>query len=501
MSSSAAAAAERFARHTVYNGIAQFLPQLVGLVTIPFLLGALGVAAYGVWALVNTLVVVFVSLDGGVSTSAQRFYALYAAQRANDLAVRLTTSALAFFIGLTGLLVLLGGGLAQLVIAVTDLPVEVVGGAEFLLRRLGLVVGMLLTSNLLLGYLRAHNRFALIAVATALSQTALCLTLWLQRDAVTLETMFYVLVAQLGTYAAVMAGGMGRHLVSIRGRLATRVQLREFWGYASRSIVVNVSGLALLQAGPLFVAALAPIEQVGYLGVATQLASAVRSFPMFALPPVLTVITQIFGSAGSEAAVRRASAFNRLWVPAIVGYATIAAVGMWFVARGFAGALPTAQGAAVILTIGNCFNLVTGVSTACGNAVGRPGLAARFSAVSAVGTLIGTAPAAFLGGAVGAAVAVCAVQGGSLWYFMGLLRRELPSFDRGGSDLHLPAALSAAAITGAVGWASLSWSARSPLALVVALAAVAVGFLAYVALSWRWLRLLRGALGRQRTPD
>jgi O-antigen/teichoic acid export membrane protein len=91
-SGTAAAPGDRLARHTAYNGVAQVLPQLVGLVTIPFLLGSLGVAAYGVWALINTLVVVFVSLDGGVSVSAQLF-ALYAAQRADDRAVRLTMSA------------------------------------------------------------------------------------------------------------------------------------------------------------------------------------------------------------------------------------------------------------------------------------------------------------------------------------------------------------------------------------------------------------------------
>ena len=495
MSGTAAAPGDRLARHTAYNGVAQFLPQLVGLVTIPFLLGSLGVAAYGVWALINTLVVVFVSLDGGVSVSAQRFFALYAAQRADDRAVRLTMSALALFLGLTAALVLLGGPFAQLVLAVTDLPVEVVAGAEFLLRRLGFIVGLLLTSNVLLGYLRAHNRFALIAVATALSQGALCLVLWLHRDALTLETMFYVLLAQLGTYAAVMAVGASRLLRSMRGRFAGREQLREFWAYASRSIVVNVSGLALLQAGPLFVAAVAPIEQVGYLAVATQLASAVRSFPMFALPPMLTIITQTYGSAGADAAVRKASSFNRVWVPIIVAYASVTAMGMWFVARGFAGALPIAQAAAVILTVGNCFNLVTGVSTACGNAIGRPGLAARYSAVSATATVIVTGPAAFAGGAVGAAVAVCLVQAGALIYFLRLLRLEVPDLDRGGSVMHLPSAVAAAAVAGAGGWVSLSWGARSPASLLVALAAVGLGFLAYAALNWRWLGPLRARPG------
>ncbi len=495
MSSAAEASADRLARHTAYNGFAQFLPQLVGLVTIPFLLGALGVGAYGVWALVNTLVVVFVSLDGGISVSAQRFYALYAAQRTDDLAVRLTTSAGVFFLGLTGVLVLLGGPFAQLVLAVTDLPAEVVTAADFLLRRLGVVVGLLLTGNLLLGYLRAHNRFALIALATGASQAALCLVLWLHRDALTLLVMFEVLVAQLGTYAAVLAIGAGRHLLSIRAKLASRAQLREFWAYASRALIVNASGLALLQTGPLFVAALAPIEQVGYLGVANQLASAVRSFPMFALPPVLTVITRTFGSAGVGAAVDRASSLNRVWVPAIVGYASVAAAGMWFVTRGFAGALPVAQAAAVILTIGNSCNLVTGVSTACTNAIGRPGLGARYGAVMAIATVIVTGPAAFLGGAVGAALAVLTVQAGSLAYFLRLLRGEVPELDRG-SSLHLPTAAAAAAVTGVVAWASFSWGPRTPVALVVSLAAVGTGFLVYAALSRRWLGELRGLAGR-----
>lgn len=495
MSSAASAPAERLARHTAYNGIAQFLPQLVGLVTIPFLLGALGPAAYGVWALVNTVVVVFVTLDGGISVSAQRFYALYAAQQDDDRAARLTASAGVALIGLTGVLFALGGPFAALVLAVTELPAEVVAGADYLFRRIGIVVGLLLVGNLLLGYLRAHSRFGLIAVATALSQAALCLVLWLHRDGLTLPVMFLVLVAQLGTNVVVMALGAARHLASLRWRFAAREQLSEFWAYASRSLVVNVSGLALLQAGPIFVAAFAPIEQVGFLGVAGQLASAVRSFPMFALPPVLTVITRTFGSDGATAAVAKAGAFNRVWVPAVVGYASIAAAGMWFVARGFAGALPVAQAAAVLLTVGYACNLVTGVSTACTNAIGRPGLGARYSAVSAIATVLVTGPVAFVGGAVGAAVAVLLVQAGSLGYFLRLLRREVPDLDRG-SALHLPAALASGALTVAAGWLSLTWGPRSPAALVAALAAVGIGFLGYAVLGRRWLAQARALTGR-----
>nr|MBP8837297.1 polysaccharide biosynthesis C-terminal domain-containing protein [Dermatophilaceae bacterium] len=131
----------------------------------------------------------------------------------------------------------------------------------------------------------------------------------------------------------------------------------------------------------------------------------------------------------------------------------------------------------------------------CGNAIGRPGLAARYSAVSATATVIVTGPAAFVGGAVGAAVAVCLVQAGALIYFLRLLRLEVPDLDRGGSVMHLPSAVAAAAVAGAGGWVSLSWGARSPASLLVALAAVGLGFLAYAALNWRWLGPLRARPG------
>ncbi len=494
MSSTAATPADRLARNTAYNGLAQFLPQLVGLVTIPFLLSALGLAAYGVWALVNTIVVVFVALDGGISVSAQRFYALYAAQREEDRAARLTVSALVLFIGLTAVLLLVGGPFASVVLAIADMPSQVAGDADFLLRRLGIVVGLLLVGNLLLGYLRAHNRFALIALATALSQGALGLVLWLHRDSLTLATMFLVLMAQLGTYVTVLALGARRHLLALRPRLVGREQWQQFWAFASRSLVGNVSGLALLQTGPLFVAAFSPIEHVGFLGVANQLASAVRSFPMFTLPPILTVVTRTFGSAGEAAAVRRASEFNRWWVPVVLGYAAVSSAGMWFVTRGFAGALPVAQAAAVLLTVGFAANLVTGVSTACLNAVGRPGVAARYSAVSVIATVVVTGPAAIFGGAVGAAAAVLVVQLGALAYFLRLLRAALPEFDRGGSSVHPGAAVAAAAATVAASWPTLGLTPRTPWALVASLAAVGLGFLGYAVLGRRWLGQLRGLL-------
>ncbi len=81
-----------FTSDTLWNGAAQLVPQLMSLATIPILLNRLGVAGFGVWALVNTVIVVAVSLDGGLSLSAQRYYALYLSKSDHRAIAGLTTT-------------------------------------------------------------------------------------------------------------------------------------------------------------------------------------------------------------------------------------------------------------------------------------------------------------------------------------------------------------------------------------------------------------------------
>ena len=59
---------------------------------VPILLHHLGLKGYGVWALVNTLIMFVVSLDGGLSNAAQSIYILYLSRGDAKFTARFTTT-------------------------------------------------------------------------------------------------------------------------------------------------------------------------------------------------------------------------------------------------------------------------------------------------------------------------------------------------------------------------------------------------------------------------
>jgi O-antigen/teichoic acid export membrane protein len=187
----------------------------------------------------------------------------------------------------------------------------------------------------------------------------------------------------------------------------------------------------MLQTDSLFVAAFLPIEQLGYLAIASQVASGIRSLPMFALAPLLSRVTQVFGERGFARATRFASSRNRIWVVLISTYSTIAAATIGFGVRAWAGDYPAAEAAAVILTVGNGLNLMTGVATVYCRSVGRPGIEARYGLALVIGNLALSGPCTYFGGLMGAVWSTAAVQLIGIIYFHRVLRRTVPTFDQG----------------------------------------------------------------------
>ena len=74
-------------------------------------------------------------------------------------------------------------------------------------------------------------------------------------------------------------------------------EAKDFFGYAWRAQITNLSSLAILQTDAVFVAALLPINELGYLAIASQVANAARSIPLFALPPLVSRLPRHLGSA------------------------------------------------------------------------------------------------------------------------------------------------------------------------------------------------------------
>lgn len=472
-------------RNIAWNGVNSLGPQLIALATVPILLNYLGVKGYGVWALAYTVMMFAVNLDGGISSSAQRFYAQYLARNETKLAAKFTTTVLTFVVFVTALLYALGPAISRAVLAFANMPAELQPDAIVLLTNIGLLIGLLLCSNILVGYLRAANRFLAIAVSTMVAQLGYVIAIVGIAEHLTVARMLTITLIQLGLMNALLAINCASHLAQLRFRFLTWIDVKNLYSYAWRAQIMNASALVILQTDSLFVAAFLPIEQLGYLAIANQAASGIRSLPTFALSPLLSRVTEVFGQKGFGSATRFASSSNRTWVTLISTYSVITLATIGFAVRAWAGNYPEAEAAAVILTLGNACNLLTGVATVYCRSIGRPGIEARYGLVLVIGNLALSGPSTYYGGLRGAVWSTAAVQLIGIIYFHRVLERFVPSFDQGLGHIR-PFKL--ALIGGcalALGLFSLRLPAPSLTTLVVVAMATAVPALFYVLIERR----------------
>lgn len=466
--------------NTAWNGVSQVAPQLIGLITVPLLLRHLGLSGYGVWALANTVIVFGVSLDGGVSSSAQRFYSLHISRHDASLTARFTVSLLTLVVAATVGLYAIGPLISHAVLGVAHVPASLTADADYLLRNIGILIGLMLLSNILVGYLRATNQFRRIAISTVLAQFSFLAVILVSVDALTVARMFTLALIQLSLLNVMLVAACLSHLLQLRPRLLSRGEFKEFYSYAWRAQITNASSLAILQTDTLFVAALLPIEDLGLLAIGAQVASAVRTFPLFALPPLLSQITESFGKHGLASATAIANQRNRTWIALVSAYLVIAMATIGFGVRGWAGDLLPAAAVAVVLTLGNGLNLLTGVATSYVRAIGKPGLEARYALVLVIGNLALSGPCTYFGGLEGAVWSTCVVQLIGVIYFYRIMGRNLPAFDRGLRQMRPVRLLLLGGGAFCLALLSLLLSAKSPLTLICAAAAAVLPALVLV---------------------
>jgi O-antigen/teichoic acid export membrane protein len=480
-----APAQKSMTRNIAWNGVNSLVPQLVGIATVPILLSHLGIKGYGVWALAYTVMTFVVSMDGGISSSAQRFYSLYLARDEAGLVPRFTTTLLAFVTLTTALLYTLGPVIARTVLLFANVPAQLQPDARFILTNIGLLIGLLLCSNILVGYLRAGNRFRAITISTMAAQIGYVIALVGLAEHLTVALMFTITLVQLGLLNALLVINCASHLVQIRFKFLSWTEIKHLYSYAWRAQITNASELVILQTDALFVAAFLPIEQLGYLAIASQVASGIRSLPMFALAPLLSRVTDVFGHRGVASATRFASKQNRRWVSLISTYSAITLATIGFGVRSWAGDYPAAEAAAVVLSLGNALNLMTGVATVYCRSIGRPGIEARYSLVLVIGNLALSGPFTYFGGLAGAVWSTAGVQLIGIIYFNRVLRRTVPTFDQGFQQLRPFRLTLIAGCALSLSLISLHFPARSLTALAVVAMATAVPALVFVMIERR----------------
>jgi O-antigen/teichoic acid export membrane protein len=226
----------------------------------------------------------------------------------------------------------------------------------------------------------------------------------------------------------------------------------------------------------LVVAALLPVRYVGIFAVAHQVASAARSLPLFAFPPLLTTLSDAFARGGHRHAVDEFDRIESRWLPLVLGYTAIAlCVALFAVPIWLGDDFALAGLLAAVLTFGYGVQVaLTGVRTCFVRSIGRPGLETRYSVFSTIVNVVATVPLTLAFGALGVVSATALALIGASIYFVRLCR-PLGLVDRRPPGAWWPALAAAVGSTllGEQAIRQLGW--HGPLAVVAAGAAGLVG--------------------------
>ncbi|MFG2497184.1 lipopolysaccharide biosynthesis protein [Streptomyces sp. NPDC048441] len=414
-----------------YSAIAQAAPLLANFALTPFLVHHLGLERFGVWSLLLIFLATLTVLDGGVGASLARFHAVYGARGDSDGAGRLVVGSLAVFVGLGTVVTGVCFAAAPHLVTLLNIPPRLQSEAQGLLLWLGPLLTLALASNSATALLQANAQFRRLAAATVGSclvyAVAVVLVVGQGRSLPALAAV------AAGRYALLLTAGLclgARHLSVRRPLLPGKSVRREFGGYAFR---MQLSGFTVFLNGEIdafVIAAMLPVRYVGIYAAGYQVASALRSLPLYAFPPLLTRMTGVFAERGLAGATREFHALQRNWLPVTLAYGAVTLTAVWFAVRTWLGeGLALSGVVAAVLLVGYIVQVaLTGIRTCFVRAIGRPGLETRYSWCSTLVNLALTVPLALLFGVTGVVLATTiGLLAGSL-YFVVLCRRV--------SDLH-----------------------------------------------------------------
>jgi O-antigen/teichoic acid export membrane protein len=420
-----------------YNGLAQVAPILVSLALTPLLLDRLGLDRFGVWSLALVILSTLTLLDGGISASLARFFALNAARHDRANTGQLLMGSMLLFVLLGLVISALAYPLAPSLVGLLDMPANLEGEAVSVLRWLPVLAALTLIAYSAAALLQGNGQFRSLAATTVTSSAVFAVAVVvLVEPGGNLDAL---IVATALRYAVLTVGNLllgARNLSIRRPLLPSRAMQRELWRYASRMQLSAATGFVNVQLDALVIAAVLPVKYVGLYSIGMQAASAVRSIPLYVFSPVLTRLTTTFRRQGREAAGGEFARFERRWLPDVLAFGVIAVAAIGFAVPIWLGDGYGLSGvtAAVLLTGYMVHVGLTGMRTCYVRAVGRPGLETRYSLVWTIANAAVTIPMALLAGLVGVVTATAATGIIASVYFVELCRRRegLPVIAPGG---------------------------------------------------------------------
>jgi O-antigen/teichoic acid export membrane protein len=470
----------RLSRNVAANAVTVAATLATALVSVPLIIGHVGLSGYGIWTVALTAIVYVTTAESGVGPAIQRFTALAHGGADLQAAARLLWSTLVLYLVLGIVFAVLALALAPTLVHVFDVAPHLRGDARAMFRITG-IVGLLALLAVGMGNTQQGlERFPAYAASGAIGALVFLggIVIALKTGA-GLSGLAWAAVAQQATIGAVRAWGV-RDVMRLGAGVVTRGQAREIGGFSLRVSMTAISLIVNFQTDKVVVGVLASGPELGQLGIGGQVAEAGRLVVGSALSPIVSRMAAIHGRGEPGELERLFERLHRVWTVTVLGLMAVGGGALYPLIATWLGA---GHGRAAVfgsfLVVAYGLNLMTGPGVAYLRAVGRPGVEARLGAITIaanVGMTVG------LGIAFGALGVVAATLGaflvGTAWFFVRLRRDTgLPTPPPGAAAFAMAGAAAAFAFGWGVGCNQLlgRWAGLVPVG-----AGTVVAFVAYL---------------------
>jgi O-antigen/teichoic acid export membrane protein len=186
---------------------------------------------------------------------------------------------------------------------------------------------------------------------------------------------------------------------------------------------ITVAGTLInLQSDRIVAGLIASPTVVGQLGIASQIAVALRLVAGSAISPILTRLSTIHGRGVREGLLAEFRRVNRMWVLTTVGLSVIVIVALAPLVESWVGpghGQAAAFGAVLILAYG--VNLLAAPGASLLIAIGRPHAEAKYTVITVLLNIAGTVGLGLLFGVMGVVIATAAAYvAGTAWFLLQL---------------------------------------------------------------------------------
>lgn len=413
-------------RNIASSGLNVLVVIGASLVAVPLLIDRIGLAAYGVWTLVQTIVLYVTTAELGVGPALARFTSVHSTHPHRPRQVLLGALVLyvAFGLVVVAACYALGGVFADLFSVPADLREDTVATVHLI----GWVTLAALVASALGHVLSGFERFVAFTWSNVVgSGTFLVVLVLLLRSDPRMQDAAYAALAQWTVVAVLRLIALRRIILSRGPRRPGRELVRQLFGFSMRLQGAVLATLLNTQTDRVVIGVVAPATTLGQAGVATQVADAGRFLGYAAFSPIMSRMAVAYGAGGTVALDRLLQRQRRLWTIGLLG---AIAVGVGAVHPAIAAWLGSGYDEAALfaalLIAGYGIGLLPNPAFGYLRAVGRPGLEGLYGVVTVVVNLVATIVLGVLIGALGVIIATTVAYTLSTLWVTRRARRLVP---------------------------------------------------------------------------